>query len=569
MQIFTQISLILAVAAILSGLARLLKQPAIVAYVVTGFLCATFFFKTGDLGANNTFSTFSDLGITILLFIVGISLSPKSIKTVGKNAFLAGAGQMIFTTFLGYILAKILGFNPISAIVLSVAISFSSTIIVLKLLGDLGDLEKLYSKLTIGILLLQDLIASICLIFLITLDKAQGGGLVIVILLLKGVAISLAIWFVSSLILGKLTRFFAGSQESLFLFSIAWGFGISALFSEVGFSREIGALVAGVALSTLPYSAEISSKLRPLRDFFVIIFFIALGSKIDIQQISPYLLEIGIFSLFVVLLKPLVTFINLALLGYNHKVSYKSGVSLAQISEFSLVFSLLAFKLEYISESLVQIITLVCVITATVSTYLIKYSDKTYPLFVSTFLSSKKSDPATDDRKANPYDVILFGCNRVGWDFVKAFKNLGAGFLAVDYNPDTVEELSSKGIYCVYGDAEDAEFLDSLNIAQARMVVSTIPDYETSILLLQEIRKINQESAVVLISYNVDDALEFYQKGATYVVLPHFISAQHAMKLLEELGISHKSFENEKNSHIAYLTERKNMGHAHPPHKLG
>lgn len=568
MHIFTQISLILAVAAVLSGMARLLKQPAIVAYVATGFLCTTFFLKSGDLGANATFAIFSDLGITILLFIVGISLSPKSVKTVGKNAFLAGAGQMIFTTFLAYLLAKLLGFDPISAIVLAIAISFSSTIIVLKLLGDLGDLEKLYSKLSIGILLLQDLVASVCLIFLTTLDKSQGGGFEIALLLLKGVLLSTIVWFVSSLVLGKLTRFFAQSQESLFLFSIAWGFGISALFAEVGFSKEIGALVAGVALSTLPYSAEISSKLRPLRDFFVIIFFVALGSKIDLLQLSPYLLEISILTFFVILLKPMITFINLAILGYNHKVSYKTGVSVAQISEFSLVFSLLAFKLGYISESLVQIVTIVCVVTATTSTYLVKYSGKTYPFFVSTFFSSKKVSRTAPDQKENPYDVVLFGCNRVGWDFVKSFKNLGAGFLAVDYNPNTVEELSKKGINCVYGDAEDAEFLDSLNITKVRMVISTIPDYETSILLLQEIRKLNQESAVVLISYNVDDALEFYEKGATYVILPHFISAQHAMKLLEDLGISHKGFENEKNSHIAYLNERKNLGHAHPPHKL-
>lgn len=566
MQIFTQISLILAVAALLSVLARFLKQPAILAYVTTGFLCATYFLQAGDLGANSTFSTFSDLGITILLFIVGINLSPKAIKTVGKNAFLVGAGQMIFTTFAGYLLAKFLGFDPISALIIALALSFSSTIIVLKLLGDLGDLEKLHSRLAIGILLLQDLIASICLIFLTTLDTAHQGGFFIALLLLKGLAVALLIWLVSTKFLDKLSKFFAKSQENLFLFSIAWGFGISSLFAEIGFSKEIGALVAGVALSTLPFSTEIASKLRPLRDFFVILFFVALGSKIELTQVVQFLPVIIIFSLFVVLIKPVITALNLKLLGYNRKVAFKTGISLAQISEFSLVLVLLAYKLDITNQNVVQIITLVCVVTITLSSYLIKFSNKIYSI-TNKVLKPCKRDISDSLETIKPtYDVILFGCNRVGWDFVKAFKNLGTGFIAVDYNPETLEELKKKNINCIYGDAEDAEFLDELNVAQAKMVISTIPDYETSILLLEEVRKINQESAVVLISYNVDDALTFYSKGATYVILPHFISAQHAMKLLEELGINHQSFENEKNKHILYLNERKNMGHAHPPH---
>ena len=566
MQIFTQISLILAVATLLSVLARLLKQPAILAYVLTGFLCATYFLQAGDLGANSTFSTFSDLGITILLFIVGINLSPKAIKTVGKNAFLAGAGQMIFTTFAGYLLAKVLGFDPVPAIIIALAFSFSSTIIVLKLLGDLGDLEKLHSRIAIGILLLQDLIASICLIFLTTLDTAYRGGFFIALLLLKGLAVSLLIWLVSTKFLGRLSRFFAKSQENLFLFSIAWGFGISSLFAEMGFSKEIGALIAGVALSTLPFSTEIASKLRPLRDFFVILFFVALGSKIEPNQVVQYLPSIIIFSIFVILVKPVITALNLRLLGYNRKVAFKTGVSLAQISEFSLVLVLLASKLTFVNQNLVQIVTLVCVVTITMSSYLIKFGDKLYIFLNNIFTPHRSMSKEAMETVKQTYDVILFGCNRVGWDFVKAFNNLGTGFIAVDYNPETLEELKKKNINCIYGDAEDAEFLGELNVAQARMVISTIPDYETSILLLEEVRKTNRESAVVLISYNVDDALAFYQKGATYVILPHFISAQHATKLLEELGVNHNSFENEKNNHILYLNERKNMGHAHPPH---
>ncbi|MFA5776386.1 MAG: cation:proton antiporter [Patescibacteria group bacterium] len=566
MQIFTQISLILAVAATLSVLARLLKQPAILAYVITGFLCATYFLQVGNLGANDTFSTFSDLGIAILLFIVGINLSPKAIKTVGKNAFLAGAGQMIFTTFAGYLLAKFLGFDPIPAIIMAVAFSFSSTIIVLKLLGDLGDLEKLHSRLAIGILLLQDLTASICLIFLTTLDKSSQGSLLIATLFLKGVVVSLLVWLISTKFLGRLSKFFAQSQENLFIFSIAWGFGISSLFAEIGFSKEIGALVAGVALSTLPYSAEISSKLRPLRDFFVILFFIALGSKIESAEVLQFLPQIIILSVFVVLVKPVITALNLRLLGYHRKIAFKTGVSLAQISEFSLVLVLLAQKLNFVDGNIVQITTLVCVVTITLSSYLIKFSNGIYALLNKIIKPTKWSDKDALEADKPAYDVILFGCNRVGWDFVKAFKNLGMGFLAVDFNPETLEELKKKNINCIYGDAEDVEFLDELNVAQARMVISTIPDYETNILLLGEIRKTNQESAVVLISYNVDDALTFYKKGATYVILPHFISAQHAMQLLEEFGINHKSFENEKNNHILYLNERKNMGHAHPPH---
>src|SRR3989344_492743 len=566
MELFTQIGILLVGAALLSLGARLLKQPAIVAYILTGLLAGSFLIQTCDIWVNQAFIIFSELGITILLFIVGINLSPKSIKTVGKNAFVAGGAQIILTTFLAYVLAKFLGFAPVEAIVLSIAFSFSSTVVVLKLLSDLGDLEKLHAKLAIGILLAQDILASVCLIFLAAVSNAHNGTPTILLLFAKGAGLFVIIWFVGTRVLAKFSKLFAKSQENLFLFSVAWGFGVASIFMEAGFSKEVRALIAGVSLSALPYSTEIASKLKPLRDFFVILFFISLGSKISGPEVMAIIPQALIFSLFVIVVKPILTGLLVNALGYNSRVSFNTGVSLAQISEFSLVFLLLALKLGYVQPGSVGLTTLVLIGTIVVSSYLIKYSNKLEPVCSQLFRLTNKSSLEERISKIGTYDVILLGCNRVGWDFVKTFMNLGTGFLVVDYNPKTVEELKKKDVNAIYGDAEDTEFLEEVGASRAKMVISTIPDFETSSVVLEHIRGENPDSAVVLISYNVDEALSLYDKGATYVILPHFISAQHAVKMLEEFGIGHKNFEQEKNNHITYLKERKTLGLFHPPH---
>ena len=562
MSLFFELSIIIVVAAALSGLMRLLKQPIIIGYILTGLLLGPQFLNL--IKSTETVSIFSEMGIAILLFIVGLHLSPKEAKDFGRNAFITGFVQVVLISFFGFLVSIFFGFSKVESIYIGTALSFSSTIIVLKILSDKRDLEKLSSRITVGILLFQDLVAAAALI--LSSSFANGGGELsgFILLLIKGSALTLVITLFSVYILPTLSDFFAKSQEYLFLFSLAWGFGLAAFFGFLGFSIEIGALVAGVALSISPYSEEISSKLKPLRDFFVVIFFILLGSKISLANFDKVLVPFVVLLIFIVLIKPLIVTIILELFGYTKKTSFFTGVNLAQISEFSLILLMLGVKLGHVSEDTLSLVTLLGFLSMAFSTYFIIHIEKIYLLFIPLISIFEKKKIETDDKLNQKYEVILFGCNRSGYDFIKIFKYFGRKFIAVDYDPEIIKQLNRRGVNCCYGDAEDSEFLEDINVGGAKIVVSTIPEYETNAFLVSKIRSENENTIVFLISYNIDDAIKLYEKGATYVILPHFIGGQYAAKLTTEAGFDVKKLRGKREEHIKYLKERKHLGHAHP-----
>ncbi|MBA3551148.1 cation:proton antiporter, partial [Patescibacteria group bacterium] len=442
----------------------------------------------------------------------------------------------------------------------AIALTFSSTIIILKLLSDKGDLGKLYGKVSIGFLLIQDLVATLILLVVSAVASSQGvgAGSLILILIVKGIIATVILYFISKYILPHLSRFFATSQELLFLFSIAWGLGMASLFYKLGFSIEIGALIAGVTLSLSPFAYEIGSRMKPLRDFFIILFFILLGSHIVIQDIAPLIIPAVILSLFVLVGNPFIVIILMNLLGYRRKVSFLAGLTVAQISEFSLILITLGLTLGHISRDVVSLITLVGIITIAGSTYLILYADKIYlkvEWLIKIFEMRKKPKREhnhTDDH----HEIILFGYDRVGVDFVKAAEKLEKDYLVVDFNPQSIKKLQEKNIPYKYGDAEDVEFLNELNFEDAKLVVSTIPDFKTNILLAKMYRKVNPSGIILLLSHDVEHAQELYLAGASYVVMPHFLGAHYASNMISRFGFDISEFERERNLHLARLSKR-------------
>lgn len=566
MDIFYQLALIIVLATVVAGVMRLLKQPLIMGHIITGLIAGPSIL--GLVRESTTLETFAQLGIAILLFIVGLSLSPKVIKDVGKSSLILGIGQITFTTITGFTLCLILGLSWVPAAYMAIALTFSSTIIVLKLLADKKDLEKLYAKVAIGFLLVQDVAATLLLIILSTFSS--GGNLLAtaVVLALKIISIVAVLFFVSLKVLPKLADFFAHSQEYLFLFSIAWGFGLSALLKYLGFSIEIGALIAGVSLSVSPYSQEISAKLKPLRDFFIIMFFIFLGTTISFGNASQVLLQTAVFSTFVLVVNPIIVIILMGLLGYNKKTSFQAGTVVGQISEFSLILLLFGYRAGHISKEVVSVATLVGLVTIAGSSYLILYADKIFPRvskLLNIFYFRKLKETAIKELYEE-HEVVLFGCNRAGYDFIRIFRKLGSKFLAIDFDPDAIRDLQKKDVNCIYGDAEDGELLDELNINQAKLVVSTIPDYESNMYLVSKLRGESRKLEIILISYNIDEALKYYDAGASYVILPHFIGGQFAAELAYKAGFDNELLREKRIEHIEYLKERKALGHGHPHH---
>ena len=562
MDIFTEISIIIVIATFISALMKFLKQPMLIGYIITGIVIGPA--VLGIMQSAESFEVFSQFGITLLLFIVGLNLSPKVIREVGKVAVITGLGQVIFTCIIGFLVSIVLGFNRTEAIYISIALTFSSTIIILKLLTDKGDLDSLYGKVSVGFLLVQDILATIFLVVVSASSLGNSMFDVSIQLAWKGLIIIFVLFFVIKFLLPRLSAFFASSQEFLFLFSIGWGLGLAAFFRALGLSIEIGALVAGITLSLFPYHYEISSKLRPLRDFFLILFFVLLGSRLMIGNVYDILLPGIIFSLFVLIGNPVIVMVLMGYLRFNKKTSFMAGLTVAQISEFSLILISLGYKLGHLSEKVVSLVTVVGLVTIAGSSYMIMYSNQLYKLLSKYLSIFERKNKNKIFSKEKVYDSILFGYNRIGFDFLGVFRKIGAKYLVIDYDPGVIDDLESSSINCKYGDASDNEFLDELSLDVMKMAISTIPDYEVTVSLIDKIRSVNQTAIVMVISHSIDDAYKFYEHGASYVVMPHFLGGTYASGLVEKHQFDIHKFDLERKNHLKHLEKRRVLGHEHP-----
>ncbi len=562
LNIFLQMSLALLVVLAVSLVVRLLKQPLIIGYILSGILIGPFFLDL--LSQNETISTFSEFGIAFLLFIVGLHLSPKVVKEVGKISLITGIGQVVFTSLIGYLIAIWLGFPPLTSLYIAIALTFSSTIIIMKLLSDKDSLDKLYGKISIGFLLVQDLIAIIILIVVSSFSSGMDIASLITSNLLKVALILLILLPLSYFILPRLSSFFAKSQEFLFLFAITFGLGFASLFYYAGLSIEVGALIAGIMLSISPYSYEVSSKLKPLRDFFIISFFVLLGSQMIFGEISNLIVPAIIFSLFILIGNPLIVIILMGIFGYSKNTGFMAGLTVAQISEFSLILVALGVKVGHLSSEILSFITIIGLITIAGSTYLIMYSEKIYP-YLSKYLSIFEKKKIKENKVIEKeYDCILFGENRIGFSIMKTFTSLRKNYLIVDFNPERVKKLSSKGIRCIYGDVSNTEFLDRLRIDKIKLVVSTIPDTETNLILIHKIRDKNKNSVVIVTARQISETFELYKTGADYVILPHFLGGEYTARIIEKAGTNKKIYREEKKKQLKDLKERLREGHEHP-----
>lgn len=556
MDIFIELGLILLITTLVSLIVRLIKQPLVVGYIISGVLVGPYIFNI--LKSPDQIELFSKIGISVLLFIVGLSLSPTTIKYTGKASLITGIGQIVFTSIIGFFIMVSLGFDNITSIYGATALTFSSTIIILKLLSDRGDLGKLYGKLSIGFLLVQDLVATLLLIAIPIIGSSSGtsnAGNIFWGLALKGVGISILLYAFSKYILSRLFDYLAKSQELLFLFSITWGLVMAGLFYKIGFSIEIGALIAGVSLSASTYSFEISSRMRSLRDFFIILFFVLLGSHVVLSSIGTIIVPAIILSIFVLVGNPLIVYILMNLLGYKRRTSFMSGLTVAQISEFSLILMSLGLSMGHISQEASSLITLVGIITIAGSTYLVLYADKIFDLVKNKlkFIEIRKNKSEKNIQNAKNYDMIIFGYGRVGYEFVKTAQKINASYLVIDYNPDTISNMRGDGIEFRFGDAEDVEFLEEIKLTEAGKIISTIPDPNINQLLVRYYRQKNRTGVIITTSHNVHETKALYNEGATYVIMPHYLGAYHAGEMILNHLTNAEAFEEARNIQLSQI----------------
>lgn len=533
--------MVIIIAAVLSVAFRYLKQPTILAYILTGVLLGPI--GIFHLQNHDALETFGQLGITFLLFMLGLELKLRELRSIGKTAVIAGSLQMIVTFALGFAVSHLLGFSTSVSTYIAIALSFSSTIIIVKLLSDKKDLNSLHGKLTLGILLMQDFFAVLTIIFLTGFTPGANSQIItqVGLVLLKVVVLFGWILLLSEYVFPRLLRSLSKSSELLFLFSLAWVFALTAIVTSpfVGFSIEIGGFLAGLALANTAENYQIVARMKALRDFFITIFFVTLGLKMTFDNITSVIIPAFVLSLFALLLKPLVVMVITSLMGFRKRTTFFVGTSLAQISEFSLIILFLGHQKGVISDNIVTTLILVAMVTFTGSTYIIQGTNSLYRFFGSHLgiLEIRKKKSKHDFSTEGEFDsfnkhVVVIGGHQMGRGIIHALKHSKEQVLVVDFDPDIVKKLKEDNIPSFYGDISDVEIQERAGFERAKLVISTVPDLEDNLLLIEGLNHTNKKAIVVVMAFEPEDARALYKAGADYVVLPHLAGGHHLAKIL-------------------------------------
>lgn len=552
--IFYGLSAIIVIAAAVALFMRSIRQPLLIGHILTGIIVGPALL--GILDNPKSLSTFGDIGIALLLFIIGLGMNPRVIKEVGRPSTVVAVVEVVLVSLLGWLVAGAVGLNNREAWFIGIGLSINSTIVALKLINDRKEQGRLYGKLTIGASLVDDIWAVIVLIFVASANNGHWLTLGPFLgLALKGLAIGAVMFFVSSKVLPKTQKLIANEQEMLFLFAIAWGLGSAALFAKAGFSLEVGALAAGVSLASLPYAQEIASRLRPLRDFFIIVFFIALGTELSFSGFSNLIVPIIAAVAVVVAIKPILVMATLGALGYTKRTSFKTAIALSQVSEFSIILVILGVQQGLISQHIVNLLTFIALISIAMSTYMVTFGDKLYAKLENYLDLFERKHTKSEERALANNQYILFGYRKGGHEFVRVFRQLKKRFVVVDYDPEVIETLERRRVNYLYGDATDIELLEEAGVSRAELIVSTITDYETTSMLLRFIESKNKAAVVICQADSAEEAAKLYHLGANYVILPHFVGSEKMGEIIKKSGLRKSTLRKIRTRHLKYLEE--------------
>jgi len=531
--IFIQLVAIILFSTVLGLLAKLLKQPLVLAYIVAGIVLGPSLLNF--INPEGSIIVFSQIGVAFLLFLVGLSMSTRVFREVGKVSLITGLAQVTFTTIFGFFISRFLGFSIIESLYIAIALTFSSTIIIVKLLSDKNDLDTLYGKISIGFLIIQDFIAIAFIVIITGLSSGLTLGNFVVETVLK-LAVLLAVPFLfNRYFLNYAFEKISKNHELLFLSGISWCFVMAAFSYFLGFSIEIGAFLAGISLASIPHNYEIVNKIKPLRDFFLILFFVILGSQIIISGVTDILFPALIFSLFVLIGNPMIVLVLMGLLGYRKRTSFLSGLTVAQISEFSLILLALGVSIGAIQQKIVSLGILVGIITIATSSYLILHGEKIFSRLsrpLSIFERKKLKEKIDYFYHQKRYEIVLVGYHEMGHHIMKNLKAQKEKTLVIDFNPSIISYLSSKKVPCLYGDISDPDTIEKVKSFSPHLVISTTPTFEENINLIRELK--SRKRTIFVTTKEAADAADLYKAGADYVMVPHMLGGEKASILLED-----------------------------------
>ncbi|KPP91364.1 MAG: transporter, CPA2 family [Rhodobacteraceae bacterium HLUCCA08] len=543
---FAEVAVLLVMAAAIGLFGIVLRQPLIVSFIAVGLIAGPSVLDV--VRSDAQIDLLSELGIAVLLFLVGIKLDVTLIRSLGAVSLLTGLGQVAFTSVFGYLIGLALGLGHVTSLYVAVALTFSSTIIIVKLLSDKREIDSLHGQIALGFLIVQDLVVVLAMIVLSAIgigagDGGHGGGSVPLVLASGLAMVALVIVF-ARYVATPLTERLARAPELLVIFAIAMAAIFAAAGDRVGLGKEVGGLLAGVALASTPYRETIAARLAPLRDFLLLFFFIALGSALDLSLLGAHVTGAIVFSLFVLIGNPLIVLAIMGALGYRKRTGFLAGLTVAQISEFSLIFVAMGVSLGHVQDDALGLVTMVGLVTIAASTYMITYSHRLYALFEPLLGAFERKGTPREPSEAGAHledghKVIVFGLGRFGTAIGLRLKARGIRVLGVDFNPNAVRRWRELGLETEFGDATDAEFVAELPLRQAEWIVSTVPIHptglsheDTRMTLIQLTRSAGFRGRVAVASHHARDTEKLFGAGADIVLEPFQDAADRAVDLL-------------------------------------
>ncbi len=482
-----ELAFVFGIAAVFGLVARVLRQPLILGYIATGVVIGALGFT--PVATSGLYQLFSTLGIMFLLFLVGLEIKLSSLRFIGTSAGLIALGQMLITFALGYALALLFGWSLTEASYVAIALALSSTIIVVKLISEKQDLNSLYGKLSVGILVWQDLLAMVVLLVLTGWRTGVGwqAQSIVTTLVIGGLVMALMIGL-GRWVMPKIFHLVAKSSELVLVSSLAWVFVVVATVRGLGLSIEIGGFLAGLALANASEHFYIAHRIKPLRDFFLLMFFVTLGTTLAGANLTGLIGLMLLFIVFVLFGKPLVVWALMTSLGYHRRTAFLTGLTLGQVSEFSLVIVAVGVGLGQIHQSIATLVTAVMVLTIGLSSFGVLHNHTLYRVFQPALkLFERRRRQREDMADGHVHrSIIVIGAHRTGQ---QVLEHLPKGQVAViDFDPDVIHQLRRRGWLAVYGDLSDPDLFEPFDLTAVKTVISTSPSFEDNAALLAQLR---------------------------------------------------------------------------------
>ncbi len=561
------VDLVLAVGAAFIGgaLAQRLGQPVILGYLLAGVAIGPF--SPGPVADPHSVQVLAEIGVAFLMFALGAELSLAELRRLGRVAALGGALQIVGTMALGPILAPRLGLTFVEGIFLGAVLALSSTMVALKVLLGRGEMGALHGRVTLGILVAQDL----AVVPMVVVLPAVAGGQEDVLQELALAAAKAGVVLLGAYVVGaRLVPWLLGraafsrTRELFLLGVVALALGTALVTQLAGLSLAFGAFLAGLAVAESDYRTQVIAETLPLRDLFASLFFVSVGMLVDPATLLAQAGLVALLGGATVLGKLVIVAVVVAALGMPARVAVMAGLSLAQVGEFSFVLARVGVDRGAIPAALFDLTLATALVTIVLSPSLVRAGPALVDLLGRLpMVGAWFADPvqASEEAASLSGHAIICGFGRVGRELADALAARGIHYLVVEYNPDIVQDLRRAGVPVVYGDGGNPVVLEHAHVERARLLAVVMPDRSAAERATRAARALNPRLDIVARAVSAEELPRLRRAGATDVVQPEFEAGVEVIRhALRRFGVGGLELANAAAGRRAAFYQRETTG---------